>query len=313
MDKLKNQFLKNWFKWINSRIIRIKRTKYSLTIENIELKTNLDNSQLLNPQLNEQIKDLRNQLNNIVLKGDAGIRVKNLENEIKKKEEEIINLKNQIQNSTSSNLIFNEQYKDQMSTLIDKIKSLEEELNLAKEENNKVESLEIQLKQAEEENEIWQNKVRDYENSINKLNVNLDNQQLNTQNAILKNKNIQLQNENISLQNQIEKIKEQLSNQIKEKAIIDDRMKKIINSGFDDNDTQEQLKQKIIMLRMKIKDNEDKISRANAAIKKAEYFDDCANYTNIILKNYKPIDENEINAYNKLKNMLDETKDIPKY
>ena len=90
-------------------------------------------------------------------------------------------------------------------------------------------------------------------------------------------------------------------------------MKKIINSGFDDNDTQEQLKQKIIMLRMKIKDNEDKISRANAAIKKAEYFDDCANYTNIILKNYKPIDENEINAYNKLKNMLDETKDIPKY
>ena len=233
----------------------LKEQNNSLTVENIELKTNLDNSQLLNTQLNEQIKDLRNQLNNIVLKGDAGIRVKNLENEIKKKEEEIINLKNQIQNSTSSNLIFNEQYKDQMSTLIDKIKSLEEELNLAKEENNKVESLEIQLKQAEEENEIWQNKVRDYENSINKLNVNLDNQQLNTQNAILKNKNIQLQNENISLQNQIEKIKEQLSNQIKEKAIIDDRMKKIINSGFDDNDTQEQLKQKIIMLRMKIKDN----------------------------------------------------------
>ena len=291
----------------------LKEQNNSLTIENIELKTNLDNSQLLNTQLNEQIKDLRNQLNNIVLKGDAGIRVKNLENEIKKKEEEIINLKNQIQNSTSSNIIYNEQYKDQMSTLIDKIKSLEEELNLAKEENNKVESLEIQLKQAEEENEIWQNKVRDYENSINKLNVNLDNQQLNTQNAILKNKNIQLQNENISLQNQIEKIKEQLSNQIKEKAIIDDRMKKIINSGFDDNDTQEQLKQKIIMLRMKIKDNEDKISRANAAIKKAEYYDDCANYTNIILKNYKPIDENEINAYNKLKNMLEETKDIPKY
>ena len=112
-----------------------------MTIENIELKTNLDNSQLLNTQLNEQIKDLRNQLNNIVLKGDAGIRVKNLENEIKKKEEEIINLKNQIQNSTSSNLIFNEQYKDQMSTLIDKIKSLEEELNLTKEENNKVKSL----------------------------------------------------------------------------------------------------------------------------------------------------------------------------
>ena len=56
-----------------------------MTIENIELKTNLDNSQLLNTQLNEQIKDLRNQLNNIVLKGDAGIRVKNLENEIKKK------------------------------------------------------------------------------------------------------------------------------------------------------------------------------------------------------------------------------------
>ena len=150
----------------------------------------------------------------------------------KKKEEEIIKSQNKIQ---------------QMSTLIDKIKSLEEELNLAKEENNKVESLEIQLKQAEEENEIWQNKVRDYENSINKINVNLDNQQLNTQNAILKNKNIQLQNENISLQNQIEKIKEQLSNQIKEKAIIDDRMKKIINSGFDDNDTQEQLKQKIAM------------------------------------------------------------------
>ena len=62
MDK--SQFLKNWFKWINSRIIRIKRTKYSLTIENIELKTNLDNSQLLNTQLNKQIKDLRNQLNN---------------------------------------------------------------------------------------------------------------------------------------------------------------------------------------------------------------------------------------------------------
>ena len=200
-----------------------------------------------------------------------------------------------------------------MSTLIDKIKSLEEELNLAKEENNKVESLEIQLKQAEEENEIWQNKVRDYENSINKLNVNLDNQQLNTQNAILKNKNIQLQNENISLQNQIEKIKEQLSNQIKEKAIIDDRMKKIINSGFDDNDTQEQLKQKIIMLRMKIKDNEDSISRANAAIKKAEYYDECANYTNIILKNYKPSNENEINAFNKLKHMFEETRDIPKY
>ena len=89
----------------------LKEQNNSLTIENIELKTNLDNSQLLNTQLNEQIKDLRNQLNNIVLKGDAGIRVKNLENEIKKKEEEIIGLKNQIQNSTSSNIFYNEQYK----------------------------------------------------------------------------------------------------------------------------------------------------------------------------------------------------------
>ena len=89
----------------------LKEQNNSLTVENIELKTNLDNSQLLNTQLNEQIKDLRNQLNNIVLKGDAGIRVKNLENEIKKKEEEIINLKEQIQNSTSSNIFYNEQYK----------------------------------------------------------------------------------------------------------------------------------------------------------------------------------------------------------
>ena len=120
--------------------------------------------------------------------------------------------------------------------------------------------------------------------------------------------NISLQNENISLQNQIEKIKQPLSNQIKEKVIINDRMKKIINSGFDNNDTQ-----KIIILRMKIKNNEDKISRVNAAIKKAESYVDYANYTNIILKNDKPIDKNEINSYNKLKNMLDDTKDIPKY
>ena len=69
----------------------LKEQNNSLTIENIELKTNLDNSQLLNPQLNEQIKDLRNQLNNIVLKGDAGIRVKNLENEIKKKKKKLLN------------------------------------------------------------------------------------------------------------------------------------------------------------------------------------------------------------------------------
>ena len=41
--------------------------------------------------------------------------------------------------------------------------------------------------------------------------------------------NISLQNENISLQNQIEKIKQPLSNQIKEKVIINDRMKQIIN------------------------------------------------------------------------------------
>ncbi len=45
----------------------LKEQNNSLTIENIELKTNLDNSQLLN----EQIKDLRNHLNNIVLTGDA--------------------------------------------------------------------------------------------------------------------------------------------------------------------------------------------------------------------------------------------------
>ena len=120
--------------------------------------------------------------------------------------------------------------------------------------------------------------------------------------------NISLQNENISLQNQIEKIKQPLSNRIKEKVIINDRMKKIINSGFDNNDIQ-----KIIILRMKIKNNEDKISRVNAAIKKAESYVDNDNYTNIILKNDKPIDKNEINTYNKLKNMLDETKDIPKY
>ena len=69
----------------------LKEQNNSLTIENIELKTNLDNSQLLNTQLNEQIKDLRNQLNNIVLKGDAGIRVKNLENEIKKKKKKLLN------------------------------------------------------------------------------------------------------------------------------------------------------------------------------------------------------------------------------
>ena len=38
------------------------------------------------------------------------------------------------------------------------------------------------------------------------------------------------------------------------------------------------------MLRMKIKDNEVEISRANAAIKKTESYDNYANYTNIILK-----------------------------
>ena len=51
---------------------------------------------------------------------------------------------------------------------------------------------------------------------------------------------------------------------------------------------------------MKIKNNGDKISRVNAAIKKAESYVDYANYTNIILKNDKPIDKNEINTYNKL-------------
>ena len=215
-------------------------------------------------------------------------------------------------NATSSNILSNEQYKGQISNLIEKIKNLEEELNNAKEENNKIESLEIQLKQAEEDNEILHSKVNDYENIINNTN-NLDSQQLNSQNAILKNKNIQLQNQNIYLQNQIEEIKEELSKKNKEKEILDERMKKIVNSGFDDNDTEEQLRQKIIMLRMKIKDNEDSISRANAAIKKAEFYDNCVNYTNIILKNYKPTNENEINALNKLKHMFDETKDIPKY
>ena len=215
-------------------------------------------------------------------------------------------------NATSSNILSNEQYKGQMSNLIEKIKNLEEELNNAKEENNKIESLEIQLKQSEEDNEILQSKVNDYENIINQSN-NLDSQQLNSQNTILKNKNIQLQNQNIYLQNQIVEIKEELLKKNKEKEILDERMKKIVNKGFDENDTEEQLKQKIIMLRMKIKDNEDSISRANAAIKKAEYYDECANYTNIILKNYKPSNENEINAFNKLKHMFEETRDIPKY
>jgi chromosome segregation ATPase len=290
----------------------LKEQNNNLTTENIELKSNLDNSQLINTQLNEQIKNLKNQLNNITLKGDAGIRINDLENQLKKKDEEILNLKKENMNATSSNILSNEQYKGQISNLIEKIKNLEEELNNAKEENNKIESLEIQLKQAEEDNEILHSKVNDYENIINNTN-NLDSQQLNSQNAILKNKNIQLQNQNIYLQNQIEEIKEELSKKNKEKEILDERMKKIVNSGFDDNDTEEQLRQKIIMLRMKIKDNEDSISRANAAIKKAEFYDNCVNYTNIILKNYKPTNENEINALNKLKHMFDETKDIPKY
>ena len=63
--------------------------------------------------------------------------------------------------------------------------------------------------------------------------------------------NISLQNENISLQNQIEKIKQQLSNQIKEKVIIDDRMKKIINSGFDNNDTQKIMIGKLKIMKIK--------------------------------------------------------------
>ena len=62
---------------------------------------------------------------------------------------------------------------------------------------------------------------------------------------------------------------------------------------------------------MKIKNNQNKISRVNAVIKKVESYVDYANYPNIILKNDKPIDKNEINAYNKWKNMF--TKDIPKY
>ena len=84
-------------------------------------------------------------------------------------------------------------------------------------------------------------------------------------------------------------------------------MEYLLNKGYDEKDNLDELRKKNLNLRLQLKENQDLLNRAQQCIKKAEYFDNCAVYGKVLIKNFQPNNNEELESFNKLKNIFLET------
>ena len=198
----------------------------------------------------------------------------------------------------------------QLNILKENIKENEEEIE---EKNNNIEELETKIKRKKMENENlkkkYNNEIETLKNINEKIKKEQEEKEKNKENEIIE---LKKNNENII------KEKDKLNKEINSLKVIintrkEDDIKKqelllnILNKGYDEKDNLDELRKKNLYLRVQLKNNQETILKANDCIKKAKYFDNITVYGKILMQNFKPSNNEEIDAFNKLLFMFKDT------
>ena len=124
---------------------------------------------------------------------------------------------------------------------------------------------------------------------------------LTIQNEQMELKEKELNNKINSLYNELQSIREELSNKIQEEKENKTKLQQMMNKGYDEGESIESLREKVTMLRLQLDQNNENINKAKEVLKKAKSFDECSKSMDIVLKDYLPKNEEQINALNLLK------------
>jgi chromosome segregation ATPase len=259
---------------------------------------------------------------------DNSKKISELENLIKTKEDKINELEEKNRKSSSAIIIEQQKNKikintleNQVSTLTDDLTQLQSEID---EKNTKIEELEIKIKKGEIEKEKLEKKLNDTllenkknnetlrDESNNKINYLLKEKE-DLQNKItemtseldnLKDKINEMENEKSKLKNEINSLQEAINTRAEQDIYKQEQLEFLLTKGYDEKDGLDELRKKNLNLRLQLKENQDTLNRAQQCIKKAEYFDNCVNYGKILIKNFQPNNNEELESFNKLKSML---------
>ena len=125
---------------------------------------------------------------------------------------------------------------------------------------------------------------------------------------IIKSKNEDLKKENDSLYNKIILLEDKLSKRIDDEIQREKKINEMIKELEENEITNEEIKDKLSNLKNKniLNDNNSIFSREKSINKKEEILDSI-NYIKIILKKFKPSNNRELEAANRLKHLIDDS------
>ena len=149
------------------------------------------------------------------------------------------------------------------------------------------------------ENRQLQHKLQDIQTEIKKYREQI--KALTTDKVKFEIKETTLNNQMESLYDEIESLKEELESKEEEEKNKKKKLKQLIDKGLDEGESIESLREKVTMLRLELNENHENINKAREVLQKAKSFDECSKSMDIVLKDYSPKNEEQINAMKLLK------------
>ena len=238
-----------------------------------------------------------------------------MEFENKSKEEIINRLKDENKKVTSQVILEQTKNKIKMETLEKQVNTLNEELE---EKNNLIDELEIKVEKSQKEMEQIQKKIKEQTEIIKKKMEKRKNESDN-QNKILnekinelKEKNDKMLKEKEALNLEIKTLQSSINARAEEDLRKQEQMELLLNKGYDEKDSINELRKKNFNLRIQLKENQDTMKRALDCVKKAQYFDNMNIYGKILVQKFQPSNNEEQEAINKLNFLFKDIENMSK-
>lgn len=149
------------------------------------------------------------------------------------------------------------------------------------------------------ENRQLQHKLQDIQTEVKKYREQI--KTLTTDKVKFEIKETTLNNQIELLYDEIESLKEELESKEEEEKNKKKKLKQLIDKGLDEGESIESLREKVTMLRLELNENHENINKAREVLQKAKSFDECSKSMDIVLKDYSPKNEEQINAMKLLK------------
>ena len=238
-----------------------------------------------------------------------------MEFENKSKEEIINRLKDENKKVTSQVILEQTKNKIKMETLEKQVNTLNEELE---EKNNLIDELEIKVEKSQKEMEQIQKKIKE-QTEIIKKNMEKSKNESDNQNKILnekinelKEKNDKMLKEKDALNLEIKTLQSSINARAEEDLRKQEQMELLLNKGYDEKDSINELRKKNFNLRIQLKENQDTMKRALDCVKKAQYFDNMNIYGKILVQKFQPSNNEEQEAINKLNFLFKDIENMSK-